>query len=136
MAVGLLDRAEIGEYLQGVGAGARGQKAAGCLDQVARPHQMIPAKVFVAFAETPWDRQACDSRARKAKRAVRGQNRRTDTIGIQPRLGRAIERKQVLLPVAPARDSKSLQRRRSQPSGWRVRYRRLPVGARTEGKRE
>src|SRR6185436_5103283 len=78
MAISLLDRAEIPQYLQCVGGSTGGQKAACRLDQVTRPHQMIAAEVLVAFTETPWDRQACDGRSRKAERAVCGQNGRTD----------------------------------------------------------
>ena len=135
MAVGLLDGAEIGQYLQRVGGRTGGQKAACRLDQVARPHQMIAAEVLVAFAETPWDRQACDGRSRKAERAVRGKNGRADAIGIRSGLGLAIERQQLLLPVAPAGDI----RRCGSVEAGRQAGARIVGGflrARTEGQRE
>jgi hypothetical protein len=104
MAVGLLDRPEIGEDPQRILAGTGGKEAAGGLDEVARPDQVIAAEVLVALAEAPRDRQAGDRRPREIERPVSGEHGRAHAIGVETGWRCAVERLELLLPRPPAGD--------------------------------
>ncbi len=101
-AGGLLQLAQIIEDRQRRFRVARGQKAAGRLDQVARPHEMVAAKIVIAFRIAPGDRQAGNRGAGPVRGPVGRKHRRRDAIGVDPVFRLAIERDQTVLPLPPA----------------------------------
>ena len=65
MAVRLLGRLQVMNDTARLLLGADGQSAAGDLDEVARPDEVIAAEILVALGEAPRNRQAGDVAARE-----------------------------------------------------------------------
>src|SRR6185436_16319965 len=65
---------------------ARREEAAGTLDEVARPYEMIAAELVVALGLSPRNRQARDQRTEGALVLVDGDGRRARPEEIQHRL--------------------------------------------------
>ena len=105
MTVGLLRRLEPAQHPPGVGKRAAGRQAAGGLDEIARPDEVIAAEILVALVEPPGDRQAGDHAAGKRARLMAAQHRGADAIGVVGVAGiGGVEAQQPVLPGAPPRD--------------------------------
>src|SRR5208337_3246911 len=82
---------------------ARGQQSTGTLDQIARPDEMVSAKVFVPFIEAPGNGEAGDDSAQEILGFVDTQNRHADPVQVfVPRF--LVELLQRPLPVLPVKD--------------------------------
>ena len=75
VAGGFLCGFEVAQHADRVGDGAGGQQCSGGFHQIARPDQMVAAQIFVAFVESPGNREAGDDAAEKILRLVRAQHR-------------------------------------------------------------
>ena len=85
---GFLRDLQVPQHASDVLVRADGDEAAGGLDEIARPHQVIAAQVVVALGEAPRDRQAGDDAAFHALRFVRPQHRRAELIQRRSRVRR------------------------------------------------
>ena len=74
MAVGFLGHLQVSQHAPDLLVRAHRDEAAGGLDEVAGPHQVIAAQVVVGLGEAPRDRQAGDDPAFDALGFVRAQH--------------------------------------------------------------
>ena len=86
MAVGFLRHLEVSQYAPDMLVGTHRDEAAGGLDEVARPHQVVTTKVVVGLGEAPRNRQAGDDPAFHALGFVRAQHRGAGVIQRTSRL--------------------------------------------------
>ena len=86
MAVRFLRHLEVSQHAPDLLVRAHRDEAAGGLDEVARPHQVIAAQVVVGLGEAPRDRQAGDDPAFHALGFVRAQHRGAGVIQRASRL--------------------------------------------------
>ena len=103
MPVGFLRGLKVAKHSDGLASGAGGQQCSRSLDQVARPHQVITAEIFVAFVESPGNRKAGDDPAEKVLGLVRAQHARRRAVKIVFAF-RFVELEQRALPVFPVED--------------------------------
>ena len=103
VAIRLLYGAEIAEHGLGLVIGARRQQAAGILDEIARPDEVIAAEILIALVEAPGNGEAGDDRARHRIGLVGGEHDSAGAVGIDVGAPlRMVERHERALPVAPA----------------------------------
>ena len=100
MPVRLLRGFEVAQHAQGVDWGFARDQRTGGFHQIARPHQVIAAKIFVAFVEPPWNGEAGDDAAHKIFGFVSAQHGHAGAVEIMLAPG-LIEREEDVLPVAP-----------------------------------
>ena len=74
MPVGFLCGLEIMQNAQGVIVRSCRKQSAGVLDQIARPDQVVPAKILIALVESPWNGKAGDDSAQEIFGFMRAQN--------------------------------------------------------------
>ena len=103
VSLGLLRGFEVSQHADGVICRARSQQCARTLDQIARPDQVIPAEIFVAFVESPGNREASDDASEKILGLVSAQDSCRGAIQIVLAQG-GVEFEELGLPVTPLRD--------------------------------
>ena len=117
VAGGFLSSFEIAQHAHGVGDRPGGEQRARRFDQIARPDEVISAKIFVALVESPGNREAGDNAAEKIFGLVSSQDggRRAIQIVLPQWF---VELQQLGLPVAPLRDIVLGESRRNPRRDW------------------
>ncbi len=137
VARGFLRGLQVAQDADRIGDRSGGQQRASGFDQVARPDQMVAAEIFIAFVESPGNREAGDDAAQKIFGLVRPQHRSGCAVQIVL-AQRLIEFEQRGLPISPLRRRSAGEFRRSPRRAWiapagrpRSKSRRSPGPART-----
>ena len=100
MAIRFLCGFEVAEHAERIVLGSGGQETAGDLYQIARPHQVIAAEIFVSLIKSPGDGEAGDDASDKFLGLVGPQHAGADAVEIVLSRG-LIQFQQTVLPVLP-----------------------------------